>query len=374
MSNLSDYLEWRGDLSFEQSPFNKCDALLFSLVSYIDFKEIVPESVSEKIKWSSAAEKLTAISDFEQRKQLGQMINDNTVDIFLKASRYPRFNNLFISKYEAILDEEKKEQFSAVTIDVGKTACVVFRGTDDTLVGWHEDFNLVNLDAIPSQVDADRYFSEVCAYQKKSRGNIVIIGHSKGGHLAVDTAKRAEKSYKKLIQDVYNFDGPGFPKEYFEQREYLAVAPKIHSFYPEFSIVGMIFEHTDGYEIVKSSELAVMQHDPLSWQIKAASFENADSFRDESIFFYNALNGWIARLDTEQRKSLVESLFSVLYASGAKTNTDLDHDKLSNMRRMLSAYMELDSDTKVEIHKIIMLLKQSVKVTLPMFNLFSFAD
>ena len=42
MNNVLAYLEWRGDLSFSQSGFNEVDNLILSLLSYFDFKEMLP--------------------------------------------------------------------------------------------------------------------------------------------------------------------------------------------------------------------------------------------------------------------------------------------------------------------------------------------
>ena len=42
MANLMDYLDWRGDLTLEISPFNEVDALILAELSFVDFDGIVP--------------------------------------------------------------------------------------------------------------------------------------------------------------------------------------------------------------------------------------------------------------------------------------------------------------------------------------------
>ena len=40
-SNIFDYIKWRGDLSFEDSPFCEVDSVIFSLISYLNLNGIV---------------------------------------------------------------------------------------------------------------------------------------------------------------------------------------------------------------------------------------------------------------------------------------------------------------------------------------------
>ena len=49
MANMMDFLGWRGDLTFEASPFNEVDNLILAQLVYVDFEGIVPkmpESIS----------------------------------------------------------------------------------------------------------------------------------------------------------------------------------------------------------------------------------------------------------------------------------------------------------------------------------------
>ena len=56
-----------------------------------------------------------------------------------------------------------EEQFSALEIVLGKKESFIsFGGTDDTLIGWKEDFNMCFLSPIPAQTDAKAYLEDVC--------------------------------------------------------------------------------------------------------------------------------------------------------------------------------------------------------------------
>ena len=59
MANIQDYLQWRGDLTLEERPFNDVDNVILSVLSYIDFTDIVPsEDDGGSVELSHACRKL----------------------------------------------------------------------------------------------------------------------------------------------------------------------------------------------------------------------------------------------------------------------------------------------------------------------------
>lgn len=365
MANILDYLNWRGDLTFEQVPFGKIDALLLAQLSYINFEGLISSELSSATTLETVGEGFVNLADFEERKKLGAMINIQSAELLIRASHCERFKNIKLWKYESIYDEEKAEQFAAITYIIGKTAYVAYRGTDDTIVGWKEDFNIVCLDKIPSRIDADRYLAEVAA---EFNGKIGILGHSKGGYLAMYAAAECGKKIQKRICNVFNFDGPGFEEKYLETPEFKGIEPVLMSYYPGCSVVGMIFYHNDNYEIVKSDGFVVNQHDPFAWQICGNEFEHLYDFEDESKFFKSAVNQWVDRLNQKERESMVAALFGTIEATGCKTNTELEANKLAASSKMLQAFTKLDKETKEEVHIIVRVLHEVVKNEIPFLN------
>ena len=209
------------------------------------------------------------------------------------------------------------------------------------------------------------YFTEAASALK---GNISLTGHSKGGNLVINTAVNCGKKLQKRIDEVYNFDGPGFSEDFFEKEDYKAVEKKIHSFYPSFSVVGMIFHHPKTFEIVKSDAFAFWQHDAMCWQISGCNFVNEGDFTEESRLFYSAFNEWIDKLDIEQKKSFVETMFCILEASGAKTNNEIEKDALKATAKMLTAYAELDKDKRKEMRDILTMFKDVIADDIPIFK------
>ncbi len=365
MADFFDYLNWRGDLSFEKVPFNKIDALLLAHVTYSIFDGVVPESFSKKKTFAQVARDFTKTADYEERINIGFLINKRTAELMFKCAECERYRNVQLCGFRNIYSEEKTEQFAAVTYIVDGKPVIALRGTDDTITGWKEDFNIAWQDQIPSQKDALLYFKEAA---EAFKGSFVLTGHSKGGNLVINTAVNCSKTLQKRIKEIYNFDGPGFSRDFFEQEAYKNVENKIFSFYPAFSVVGMIFHHPKNFEIVKSEGFAFWQHDAMSWQIMGAEFINEASFTDESKLFYKAFNEWIDKLDNSQRHTFVDTLFGILEASGAKTNSDIEKEAVKSTAKMIAAYAELDKARRKEMLKILKLFKNVIADDIPIFK------
>lgn len=368
MANLFDYVNWRGDITFDQVPFNVIDALMLSHLSYSIFDGLVSDGFEEKKTLAKLSEDFKKSEDYEKRINIGFLINKQTAELMFACAASERFKNVEICGYRTVYSEETVEQFAAMTYIVGDKTIISYRGTDDTLIGWREDFNIAWQKPIPAQTDAMEYIKDAADYFS---GNLSIIGHSKGGNLVVNTAAYCGADIQSRLEKLYNFDGPGFEKDFFESKEYLAIENRLVSVYPEFSIVGMIFSHPEKYTIVKSTGFAVMQHDAMTWQIMGGGFDEADDFKDESKFFFRSFNDWVDGLTPEQTKKFVTALWDVIEASGAKTNTDLQENAISCTARMLGKLSSLDKNTKKEVHEILGLLKTAVRRDSPFARLFS---
>lgn len=365
MADFFEYLNWRGDLTFDKAAFNKIDALLFAQISYALLDGVVPESFSEKKTLPQLAKDFVSLPDYEERINIGFLINKRTTELLIKSSEAARYRNVEICGFRSIYNEENVEQFAAMTFIIDGKALIAIRGTDDTIVGWKEDFNISWMDEIPAQKDALEYFREAAAALDEE---FIFAGHSKGGNLVINTAVNCDKKLQNRIKDVYNFDGPGFNKDFFDKPEYKAVEERIHSFYPGFSVVGMIFHHPEKFEIVKSEGFTFWQHDAMNWQIMGNNFINEADFTEESRLFYSAFNEWIDKLNAKQRKNFVETMFCILEASGAKTNNEIEKDALKATARMLAAYADLGHIKRKELRKILSMFKDVIADDIPIFK------
>ena len=360
-----DYLNWRGDLSFEKVPFNKVDALLLAHISYSIFDGVVSESFTERKTFAQVAKDFAAAPDYEDRINIGFLINKRTAELMFRCAEVTRYKNVKLCGFRNIYNEENVEQFAAVTFIIDDKPVIALRGTDDTIVGWKEDFNIAWQPQIPAQKDALDYFKEA---SEAFTDDFVLTGHSKGGNLVINTAVNCGNDLQKRIKAVYNFDGPGFSEDFFKTPEFKAVEKRIFSFYPQFSVVGMIFHHPKKFEIVKSEGFAFWQHDAMNWQIMGGNFVNARKFTDESRLFHIAFNEWIDQLNKKQKKNFVETMFCILEASGAKTNNDIEKEALKATAKMLAAYAGLEKKKKKELKNIVSLFKDVITDDIPVFK------
>ena len=231
MADIFDYLTWRGDLSFAQDPPNEVDALVFSGLAYIRFRKKGELCTEMPVPLKEAAENFFAQTDYETRCRV-----QKDLELLHAAAATRRFGETEICMCRDTLIPEQETQFAAMTflLDDG-SMFLSFRGTDNSLVGWKEDFNMTFQQTIPAQRLAQQYAREVSLeYLRPMR----MGGHSKGGNLAVFAAARSSPSLQKKILEVYNNDGPGFTKYLMGDPGYIAMVPKIKiSFQEKVGIV-----------------------------------------------------------------------------------------------------------------------------------------
>lgn len=344
MYTILDYLQFRGDLSFKVSPFNEVDNLLLTQLSYVDLKEIVPSSKQGGyITLENASKRFFEKNSYEDLKKSKSLIRlcPFTME---KMAGTERFKHIRLSHYEDDVNEEMQSQFSAMHIHLlDGTTYIVFRGTDDTLVGWREDFNMLYQCPIEGQKRAVEYLNNTVGY---GFSKLRLGGHSKGGNLAVYAAVECKPSIKRRILHVFNNDGPGFLKEFVEKEEYKEMLPKIISLAPKGSIFGLMLEHAEEFRIVQSNQLGLLQHDVLNWGVLANSLEYVEAFGEDGQIIHDALNKWIEEHDEEQKKAAIDALFGVIEATQAKNLSELLDVNLKGIGSMIQSFVDLDGDTK----------------------------
>ncbi|MFA6938069.1 MAG: Mbeg1-like protein [Treponema sp.] len=355
MANLIDYVEWRGDVDFNTSPLNEVDALILCQIEYNNFDNLLPSEFTKKgITLSELAASFAESPDFITRSDVGAMINPLTVNLLQAASTTKRFGGLKMCGYINKIDLSKEEQFAAVTyvLDDG-SFFIAYRGTDDTIVGWKEDFNLGWEDTVPAQVDALKYLEDA---SKALRGKIYVGGHSKGGNLTVYSVANASEKIKNRVAAAFNNDGPGFSGDFFKSEKFLSVENKIQNYVPELSIIGMLFSHADNYITVESDEKGLHQHDPFSWHVSAHNFVECPDTNKQSKFIGETVNTWFNELDKEHKELFVETIFGVLKDTNAKTNSELTANWWNTIKAMLKSMTKLDAKTRDIVFKTIQLL------------------
>ncbi len=359
MANLFDYIKWRGDISVCHAPFCEVDALVLSEISYLDLSGIAPGDFSFEITLADAAESF--FSDVYRASQsLGLIMPDSIYDIFREASKVRRFADMKIVHFVSETNESEGKQFSATAFDTGdRHIFVAFRGTDDTVVGWREDFNMSYCDAVPAQTASTEYIEMIYSHYFMP---IRVGGHSKGGNLSIYCGLHAKKEIRENITALYSFDGPGFAEEIENSENYRAISDRIFSFVPENSFIGMLLNRDDRYKTVRSSASGMYQHDAFTWMINVDRFETLAEDSENNQRNKKALGNWLSAMDMEKRREFTEAIFELIESTGAKTLTDLTVDRLEKMKEFLGALGKFDREKRKMLSAIISLLvKETLK-------------
>ncbi len=341
MGNILDFIDWRGDLTFSQDPFHEVDVAILSTVCYVELDKIVSESLTEQILLKDAFEEFQSYLNDPKYRNLGRIIPDEVLVLFEKMSKCRRYASLRMSGYVNHVDEQSEEQFAAVTFQNDKGEIyIVYRGTDDTIVGWKEDFNIAYMDVIPAQEEALKYLKRAAMALK---GKIYLMGHSKGGNLSVYSGTRCGKRIQKRIEGIYNMDGPGFLEKFLSLDDYRAVDEKTYWYLPYESMIGALLYHGTNECVMKSTNRGIMQHDPFSWEIMGKSILKEAALSKESLLVHTAIERCMKKLTVKQREQFVSIVFDALEASNAKTLSEIT---AKNFKKIIESVKNIDPDSK----------------------------
>ena len=360
MANILDYLSWRGDLTLAQSPFNEVDNLILAELSFVNFTGIVPgPGEGEGVPLHSAAEAFFRSHEGGDMG-MGVLVPDEIPALLKKMAECPRFREMRVNCFRDHLDVRKAEQFAAVTVELGDGSLYLsFRGTDDTIAGWKEDFLLGCQPEVPAQKKAVAYVKAVAG--QYPRRKLMLGGHSKGGNLAVYGGIFVPLAIQRRISAVWSNDGPGFYGAVLETPQHARLEGRVHSIVPKSSVVGMLLGHEEKHTIVHSEQKGILQHDLYSWQTKRASFVCLETVDKASRFIDSTLKAWMADMDTERRAQFVGTLYTVLAQTGALTLKDLTGNWFISAKAMLKGIKNLDEDTRRAVGQVLRLLLKSTR-------------
>lgn len=331
MANLCDYLYWRGDLPLDGHPFNPVDALALAWLASMPLPDPPPETLGETV-----SRMLRDDPPEDESLRFARLMADSL-----------RFRDMDLRRFDRRFSEREELQFAAMTIVTGDNrAFVAYRGTDATLVGWKEDLNLSFSDEVPAQREAVRYLEETAALDMPLR----VGGHSKGGNLAVYAASHCALEVRARIETVYNFDGPGQSPATMTSEGYRAVEPRLETFLPGSSIVGILLERSPRYHVVRSDGAGPMQHKPETWQVTPGGFELLDSLDWPSLYADRTIRDWLGSMSMDDRERFVEALYDVVGATQARTLDEIGEDWQRSGWRMLNAFAGLDLRTRAMLY------------------------
>jgi len=347
MSTIFDYLKEVTYDSIYDRPFNELDVLALTELTYLPFDRIVPQgdTTNIEVRLSDAAKLVDRTTDFIVTDQHLQLVDD------LASSK--RFKNIKLLNYVNEYDPDVQKQFAAMTYRLTMDVyLVVFRGTDDTLIGWKEDFHMTYMDHIPAQRRAASYLQHVM--KEFPKGRFMVAGHSKGGNLAAYACSYLPDQLFKQVDAIYCYDSPGLNKSIIKTEGYQRIAHLIHRFVPQGSIVGMMLEVPEPATIVKSRAFGgFAQHDAFTWMVEKDGFVTLDQTSPDSQQMDQTLKQWVQEVPDSQLKKFFDTFFGLFLDAGITSINDLMNLKnFSKIKDIFQNAQDLDPTEREMLERL----------------------
>ena len=348
MEIIFDYLDQVAYDSIYETPFNELDMLMLTEITYLPFDQIVSNQISPDCtcRLFEAAEKVP--------QDLSMLVTKNRLKLLEKVASSTRFKNIKLMGYVNDIDPDVQKQFAAMIFKIKpETYVLTFRGTDDSIIGWKEDFHMTYMDQVPAQKTAVNYLRKA---MDALPGQFILTGHSKGGNLASYAASQIEPEYQERIQSIYSYDAPGLNHSVITSQGYQTISDKIKRYIPQGSIVGMMLETPKQAQIVKSTAIGgLAQHDTFSWQISDQTFVLLDNLNPDSLQVDKTLKNWVDSVSYEELKDFFDLFFGLILDAGISSINDLT--KLENFNKILAVFENANALTDEEREMLTRLAK-----------------
>lgn len=349
MANMLDYLDWRADVPFSMAPFNEVDNAILAQLSYLNFDDIIP-TVKEggSVSICEAAKKYIAFGRTNELEEHEGVVSPLSKYLPQKMATGRRFSEARLSKLQSALDPVSQEQFYAFHIALpNRTIYVSFRGTDNTLLGWRENFAMTYTTAA-AQTEALAYVNNTC---KGCFKKIMLGGHSKGANLAMYAGALADPAIQKRIIKIWDNDGPGFSEDVLSKQQLQAVRHKIYTILPAFDVVGQLLHAPLPNKIIQSSEKGLYQHSGLSWEVKKDAFVPASTqeLEEAAAPIVDAFDTWFKSASKERRRIAFTDFFDMLDRAGIKTLSELLSTDPKVLRKIAAELPGTNKETRAYI-------------------------
>ena len=347
MSTIFDYLDHVTYDSIYDRPFKELDVLALTELTYLPFDRIVPQgdTTNIEVRLSDVTELVDRTTNFTVTNQHLQLVD--------KLATSKRFRNVKLLNYVDEYDPDVQKQFAAMTYRLTMDVyLVVYRGTDDTLIGWKEDFHMTYMDHVPAQRRAASYLQHVM--KEFPKGRFMVAGHSKGGNLAAYACSYLPDHLIERVNAIYCYDAPGLNKAIIETEGYQRIAHLVHRFVPQGSIVGMMLEVPEPAKIVKTRAFGgFAQHDAFTWMVEKDGFVTLDQTSPDSQQTVETLKQWVRETSADERKKFFDTFFGIFLDAGITSINDLMNLKnFSKIKEIFQNAQDLDPTEREMLERL----------------------
>ena len=339
IKTMFNYLDKYGNKSWDERPMSNEDLAVFSQIIYTQFEDLE----LDRYQGLSLGEMNHMF--FQDGKPFSSWDWAKSVlRLWTTLPQYSRFASATLDNFYSIFKPELEEQFAAATFGLGKTAVIVFRGTDMSIVGWKEDFNMGYKAPLPCHIEAVKYINaELPKYEKA-----YVVGQSKGGHLALYASAYAED--KSRIVKILSLEGPGIDKKTYGAH-WSEIKDKVEILLPQTAIIGMTLGYGGNFTVVKSTAHGLLQHNPFTWIIDDDHFR-IDKLSHTSMYLYTILHDFVEGTSDEDRGVFIRVFFRMTDSLEADDVESLGKALLTNIKAPINVLMELDDKEKKVLKKL----------------------
>lgn len=358
MTNILNYLTWRGDLPLSsRHPFNEVDDLILARFSYLPFHKI---SLSRGDTIATVARKMHTFTESDFSLPNDQILIKQLADS-------ARFKNLKVFHFVHHHDPAAERQFAAIAIRLSlRSIYVSYMGTDSTIAGWKEDLNFSFMENTPAQLDAVSYLRYLARRYPLSKFR--IGGHSKGGNLAIYAALENPKSVQRRLISVSNYDGPGFNEKNIQGKHDWQAIERVTSFISQGSVFGRLLRHPEKQVVVYSNGKGIWQHDIYTWEIDGDHFVSAEPTRRSNIIDA-ATTKWFSKASMSERQLMMDCIYRLVSAASPDQTIDITAPASTWLKKaptMLATFTKLPASERKVIND---LLKRFAKAYYETFKL-----
>lgn len=360
MATINDYLDYNGNRTFDEFAFNEADILCLNELGYFCFEEL--ETSIDFSKQVNLHDVLLPYVTGEKAFNHSFLVTKARVELLKNVVTSRRFEGLCVSNYVNDVDSEYERQFSAMVFSIPELNHhqVVFRGTDDTMIGWKEDFKMTYVQEIPAHRAAVAYLER---YLEEYSGKVTVSGHSKGGNLALYAVSHVSDCVRQQIEKVYMLDAPGLQEAGLKEPGYLAIRNRVCVIRPEESIVGVMLYNDIKPIVVKSQASGIMQHALTTWQFNEETGELilAERQTDLSQNLEKTFKQWMNELSSQELKILFDTLFDTLMSSGIHSINDvtIDREFGAKLATSIASFYSIGTEKKLLLAKSAKLFLQA---------------
>lgn len=334
--NIHDYILWRGDIPLSKEfPLNEIDSLVLARISYLPFDKI---NIKNKETIEDLSKRVITLNEevflYKGDKELATLIGESL-----------RFKKLVLTDYEKTDDKENEKQFGAVTIQLPNNIIYIsYLGTDKTINGWKEDFNMSFMENVPCQISGLNYLEKIS--KKYPSKKILLGGHSKGGNIAIYSALLSTSNTKNKIIKVYNYDGPGLNKTILTKYQDNNIIKKMETYIPQESIIGRLLIHKEKITICESNEKGILQHDIYSWHIFKDELVKLEKNTKISEYLNRTVTDWLENTTKEQRKIFIDTIFELFEGAEVDSFCEIASSLTKSAPKILKKYSSLSEEEK----------------------------